>query len=252
MTVLIRTLGVETLKLKRTLAFWLALVAPLSIVVLQVGMLYERGAINAPGEGSAWIWYCQLVMVFWALLMLPLFVTLETALTGQLEHAGDHWKHLYALPVPRGSIYAAKQFSGMFLIGVSTLALPVFTALGGLFLRWARPGIGLDGAVPWELLLTYSAAVYASSWLVISIQTWISLRWKSFVVACTVGILLTVAGTFVINADWGQFWPWAVPGVIGNHLSEGIIDLPQLIFGSLGGIAAALLAGWDVCRRDVL
>jgi CheY-like chemotaxis protein len=88
--------------------------------------------------------------------------------------------------------------------------------------------------------------------LIISIQTWVSLRWKSLVVTCAVGIALTVAGVFIIHTNWGDFWPWALPGGLANEFSEGMVHVPELLFGSLGGVVAALLGGWDVARRDVL
>ncbi len=252
MTLVFRILSAEMLKLKNTLAFWLALVAPLSIVVLITGEWFDMNTRTAPEGVAPWLWYGQMVYVFWSLLILPLFVTLETALVGQLEHTQDHWKHLYALPVPRGFTYAAKQFAGMYLIGVSALALPFFTALGGLFLQWTRPAVGINGPIPWLMLFKYTLAIYLGAWLLISIQNWISLRWKSFVVACTVGILFTIAGTFVIGAAWGEYWPWAVAGVIGNKFNENVLLTPQLLFGSIGGLIAAVLAGWDVTRQDVL
>jgi len=252
MAMVLQSLSAEMLKLKHTLAFWLALVAPLSMVVLESGMWFDMNRRVAPPEVDSWLWYGQPPYVFWCLLIMPLFVTLETALVGQLEHAQEHWKHLYALPVPRGLIYGAKQFAGMFLIGVSCLALPFFTALGGLFLRWARPAVELTGPIPWFMLFKYSLAIYLGAWLIITIQTWISQRWKSFVVACTAGILLTIAGVFVINADWGQYWPWAIAGIIGNKFNENVLQMAPLLVGSIGGVVTAFFAGWDVVRRDVL
>jgi hypothetical protein len=249
---LIRTLSAETLKLKRTLALWLALIMPLTIVAMQVGLFYRNGSSGIPAGESAWVWYGQLNMVFWGLLMLPLFVTLETALVGNMEHTSDHWKHLNALPVPRGIIYAAKQFSGMALVALSSVALVFFSVAGGLLLNLLRPGMGLDGAIPWARFFAFAAMTYVGAWLIISIQTWISLRWKSFVVACAAGIGLTVAGVFIIHADWGSFWPWALPGGIANEFNESVLHLPQLLFGGLGGLLAALLGGWDVTRQDVL
>ena len=67
--------------------------------------------------------------------------------------------------------------------------------------------MGHEGPVPWGSPLLRCAVIYLSSWLAISLQTWVSLRWRSFVVAVYVGIALTVAGMFVVNADWGTIYP---------------------------------------------
>jgi ABC-2 type transport system permease protein len=234
------------------LAFWLALIAPLVIAGANAGMFLQRGTINTPENVSAWIWYGQMNIVIWGLLMLPLFVTLETALVGNLEHTSDHWKHLNALPVPRGVIYAAKQFSGMALIALSSVALVLTIVGGGVLLRLLRPGIGLGPVIPWGRLFAYAGMSFLGAWLIISIQTWVSLRWKNFVVACAVGIVMTVAGVFIIHAEWGGFWPWALPGAIANEFSEGVLHVPELLFGGIGGVVAAVVGGWDVTRRDVL
>ena len=252
MRLMTRTLRAEMLKLKRTLAFWLTIIAPLVIVGANFGTFLQRSSVNTSQYGSTWLWYGQMNIIIWGLLMMPLFVTLETALVGNMEHASNHWKHLNALPVPRGLIYAAKQVSSMALIALSSLFLVLSIVGGGILLRLLRPGFGLEAAIPLGRILGYAGMIFLGSWLIISIQTWISLRWKSFVVACAAGIALTVAGVFIIHADWGGFWPWALPGSLANEFSAGVVHVPELLFGSIGGFVAAVLGGWDVARRDVL
>jgi hypothetical protein len=240
------------LKMKRTLAFWLALIAPAVIVATNVGIYAQRGRIAAPEGTAVWVWFGQMNIVVWGLLMMPLFITLETGLVGNMEHASGHWKHLNTLPVPRSLLYVGKLFSGMSLIGLSCLSLVVTLVAGGKLLELVRPGIGLADQPPWGPMLLFAGMIFLGSWLVTAIQTWISLRWKSFVVSSAVGIALTVAGVFVSNAAWGSFWPWALPGAIANEFNEGVILVPELLVGALGGLAAGVLGSWDVSRRDVL
>jgi hypothetical protein len=140
----------------------------------------------------------------------------------------------------------------MALIALSSLVLVLAIVGGGVLLRWLRPAIGLEPEIPWARILAYAGMTFAGSWLILSIQIWVSLRWKSFVVACAVGIAMTMAGVFIIHTDWGSFWPWALAGGLANEFSDGVVHVPELLFGSLGGVVAALLGGWDVARRDVL
>ncbi len=212
----------------------------------------ERGSIGGQEGARGWIWFGQVNMVYWGLLMLPMFVTLETALVCNMEHATGHWKHLNALPVPRGVLYAAKQCAGMGLIALSSLALVLSTVAAGAVLRLLRPGIDLDGAVPWGRLWAYAGLTYLGAWQIIAIQTWVGLRWKSFVVSCALGIAMTFAGVFIIHARWGAYWPWAMPGDIANEFSAAVVRLPQLLAGTIGGVILAVLGGWDVSRQDVL
>ncbi len=118
-----RALNAETLKLKRTLAVWLALFAPLGIAALTVLLYVQRADDMINEKVTAWYGFVQQNAALWLLLMLPLFVTLETALLTQMEHGHQTWKQLYALPLPRWAVYAAKQFATLIVIGLSQVIM---------------------------------------------------------------------------------------------------------------------------------
>jgi len=253
MTAMVRALRAETLKMKRTLALWLAIIAPLGMVGLQFIGILQRGEQYVRQFENVWVRFGQEMFVFFGFLMAPLFVTLETALLGGLEHRSDQWKHLYALPLPRWTVYAAKQLAGMALIGLSMAGLVGFSVLAGLALRVLMPDVGFDVAIPWDLFLKYGVTVYLASWLIISLHTWVAMRWRSFVVAMAVGILMTVSGMIVVSSDWGAFYPWALPGLLANTFNKGEPTLmKELTVSVVGGIVVALLGCWEVTRRDVL
>jgi hypothetical protein len=221
------------------------------IEVLDFILYFQRGYVRSDVE-NAWLWLGQSTLSYWSLLMLPLFVALETALLAHAEHSNQQWKHLFALPVPRGAIYAAKQIVGMAIAGFSTCSLLAFTVVNGLLLRAVRPGIGLDAPIPWGRLAASAGLVCLGSWLLISLHTWVAARWSSFVVAMGVGIGMTVAGMVVVNWKWGRFYPWAMPGMMANQYMNGITPVAELLFGSLGGLIVAIVGCWEFTRRDVL
>lgn len=248
-----RATNAEWLKLKRTLALWLAPLAPLVIVALQVAIILERSEwYRQHPYADPWGEYAGQTVFLWTMLMLPLFVTLETALLANVEHGNQQWKHLFALPIPRGSIYMAKLFSGMLLIGLSMVALVAEIVLSGLGLRLLVPGLGLEAPVPWLMLLKWVGLAYLASWLIIAIQTWVGLRWHSFVVPTAVGIGAMVVGIVLFQSDWGQWYPWTLPGFVAHNLEEGLAPVAEVLVGSLGGMLVALLGCWNVVRRDVL
>lgn len=74
MSPLTRALWAEILKLKRTLALWLAIVIPFGIVALQFAMVYQRGGHFTGEAADTWIQFGQQIFLFWALLALPLFI----------------------------------------------------------------------------------------------------------------------------------------------------------------------------------
>jgi lantibiotic transport system permease protein len=250
---IMRTLSAELLKTRRTLALWLAPIVPLVIVGLQIAITVQRQEYYRQQDTSQmWADYGGQIVFLWAVLMLPLFITLETALLSNLEHGNQQWKHLFALPVPRGAIYAAKQIGGMAIIGLSMVALYVYLVLSGLALRVLTPGLGFEAPVPWLEFLQYVALTYIASWLILSIHTWVGLRWHSFVLASAVGIVAMVIAVVLFQSDWGAWYPWTLPCLVAYGLEAGEKVLTMLLIGSLGGVVAAFLGGWDIVRRDVV
>jgi hypothetical protein len=250
---ILRALHAEQLKMKRTLALWLAPLAPLVIIALQMAIVLERQQYyRTQDTAGAWIEYGGQTVFLWTVLLLPLFITLETALLANLEHGNGQWKHLFALPLPRGAVYAAKQVSGMAIIALSMAALYIYIVLSGLALRLLTPGLGFEAPVPWWSFFRYIGLAYLASWLILALHTWIGQRWQSFVVASAVGIAAMVVAVVMMQSDWAVWYPWTLPGLVANGLEAGEEILPQLLLGCLGGIAVSLLGGWDVVRRDVL
>jgi lantibiotic transport system permease protein len=253
MKTLWHVLRAETMKMRRTLALALAFIAPLSITLMQFGILIQRGPLSFDNSREAWLYICQSNLVMWSLVMLPLFVTLETALIAGIEHNNQTWKKLFALPVPRWMTVAAKQFSGLLLIALSCLVLWALTLVMGLTLQAINPDFGLSGVPPWDSLLVFSALVFLASWLIIAINTWVALNWKSFVVASAFGIIATVSGAIVINSEtFGQYYPWAIAGLVGNQFNEGVILWPQVWIGLIGGLVALLITNLLLSRKQVL
>ncbi|HOU12252.1 MAG TPA: ABC transporter permease [Anaerolineae bacterium] len=262
---IIHALHAELLKSKRTLAFWLTLIAPAVVISLQVAMMWDQYGYHLEQSklfGSAWVFYTQQTLVIWSLLMLPLFVTLETALVAQWEHHSQQWKHLFALPVARGALYAAKYLCSVALIGLSCALMIALILLTGLVFRWVFPGLGFEAAPPLGEMALYGLLMFLGSWLIIAIQTWVAQRWSSFAVASGVGIALTVASVIVIQSKYAGFYPYTLPALVANGFSknigalktfaEGVLPVKELLFGSIGGLVAAALGGWHFVRRDVL
>lgn len=248
-----RALHAELLKLRRTLALRLTLVAPLVILGMCFLFFYKAvsGGHKVGGGLPHWTALGQQVLVLWALLMMPLFIALETALLAGLEHQEKNWKLLYTQPVPRWTIYAAKQLTGMGLIALSVLVLWGFTLLAGWALGRLLPGSGFSEPAPWWPLLKYCGSLYLASGILLSLHTWVALRWHSFVVAMTVGIAGTVAATLVMYSDWRTYYPWTAPFLIANEFASGKLLGSAVLFGAAGGLVIALLGAWDLGRREV-
>jgi hypothetical protein len=250
---MIRALSSEMLKMKRTLGFWLALLAPLVVAGLEFLVMWSQGEeMMEFANGRPWLWHMKFTLTLWGLFVLPLFVTLESALLAGWEHANDTWKLLCAQPVPRWMVTAAKQFCALLLLGISHLFLGSAVIGSGLLLRWLRPELGLDVSVPWLEMLGYGLLIYMIAWLIIAIHSFVSLRWNSFVVAMAVGVVATMSGVFFISSEkYAPYYPWAMQGLIANKLLEDGWPVGQLIWGIGGGMLIFLLSNLYLARRDV-
>jgi len=256
MNALLRAIDAELLKMKRTLALALIVIMPLAICGLNLLILLNNTRFQTDPTFDVWEFFLRNNVGFWGILMLPLFITLETALVAALDHNANAWKHVYALPLPRWSIYIAKQLINLALIAGSMVVVVIGTVLAGVFVQVS--GLLPDGRLlpvfPWGALVQALSVLFLASWLIIAIHTWVSLRWHSFTVASTVGIVATVTGFIVINSDrFAPIFPWSLPVRAAGSLVMDTPDAPDsLLFGLIGGVVFALVACWDVTRRDVL
>ena len=115
----IKCFRVEFIKLRRTLALWAVSIAPLLIAVVY-GMILLAGKVNS--ESSSWQNLFRNTTTIWSVIMLPMYITLQTALLAQIENSNGQWRRLMALPISHGTVYLAKWCMGMLL------------TLGGFFL----------------------------------------------------------------------------------------------------------------------
>jgi lantibiotic transport system permease protein len=241
----------ERIKLRRTLAQRLCWLAPLVVVALYVLMSVSRalGTEQSSSPEEAWINLANACWGLWTFLMLPLFITLQSALLAGLEHNEHHWKHLFALPTPKSVHYVAKWVLLLLMTLVSLLFLVVFIEVAGYLLSVLRPAFGIRGPAPHTYLLEVSFRVFAASMLITAIHTWIAIRWSSFTVAVATGMSATVIG-FVMaqSAQYGRFYPWAMPVQVFAY--EGANSDFVVIAGVVSSLIVFVLGLWDFNRRD--
>jgi len=250
MTPVLRALAAERLKLRGTLAWRLCFIAPALVVTVCVLQILVGGKASAMADGAqAWQRFSQGVLVLWAFLMLPLYVTLQSALLAGLEHNDRQWKHLLALPLPRSAHYLAKWWTLLALVLIATVVLVLLISVGGgLIMQLGNP-LGLSGVPPWEFLLTRAAAIFGASILIISLHAWISIRFSSFTIAVATGMSATVAGFLIAqSARFGHWYPWSMPTQVlaGDGERIGLVVLTGLV----GGVVFLAIGLFDFLRRD--
>ena len=246
-----RALSAESVKLRGTLALWMCLVAPAVVVVLYVLQIsvsrLPKG--HAVDPAQAWAMFTQSIFALWAFLMLPLFITLESALLAGLEHGDRQWKHLLALPLPREVHYLAKLAALAVLVAAAFAALLALMPVGAMVLGLLKPEFGIGGAPPLASLLRTAAACYAAALLMVALHTWLAIRWQSFTVAVSVGMSATVMGFLIGQSErFGHWYPWSMPLQVlaGKGQWTGFVVLAGLAGGLLVGLAGLA----DFRRRE--
>jgi len=250
----IKSIKAELLKTRRTLALALAFVAPLVIVLFVVGFYYmEHEEYFRPTAGqNPWNQLLQMILVYWNLLMMPLFAVLETALIAQLEHGPKSWKLLYTQPVPRRSIYSAKLLVCLGWIAISNIVLLGAILAAGRLLQAISPTFGLAAPFPWRHALWLIGLSYLAGWFMIAFHLWVATRWSSFVVAMGTGVVAAIFTVFVFGEEVANYIPWTIPGAIVSETMEPEVVGVTVAACLVGAMLAALLGGWDVLRRDVV
>lgn len=249
MGLLIAVLQTEISKLRRTLALWMAFVAP-GIVILLYGLVDTIGADRVSKSADVWLNLINNATGLWTILMLPLFVTLETSLLAGLEHTDKNWKNLLALPPPRWMIYFSKLIVTVLIVWLAHVLLVTGLIGLGYFLKTFFPVLHI-AAVPTRPLIVLMLKVSVAMLLALTIQHWVSLKWQTFTAALGFGMSVMVVGFLAVNSpDWGPRVPWSMP--MYTIRAHGA-DLTQMLLTSLiVGIVVAAAGSYEFSRRDVL
>ncbi len=257
MRMLIRALNAESLKLKRTIASKLVVLAPLAIGVLVLFLASQSpfSTLGRMGVSNEWTALMRVSLMLWTLLMLPLYMTIESALVAGLDHAENQWKSLFARPVPRWSIYVAKFIVVYAMTVAGTIVLLGGVVIDGLLLPHLQADYRFRAPVPLAPIFRSGVEVAGLAFLALAIQHWVSLRSRSFAVAIATGVVgMVVAYVAAIATHplggWPQYFPWALPMLVLSGRSHDLAS--GLWVSGLLGLAVLGIGCWDFCRREVL
>ena len=211
----------ELLRLKRTAALRMAVLTPLVVVILMLFIASQMPLtmLRRPGIENDWVALARMNFVFWGLVMLPLYVTVEASLVAGIDHAESQWKALLARPIPRYAFYLAKLAVIVGLAMLSTLILVIGVIVSGLVLPYLQPTATFKTPVPALAIIKQGFQMTALGFLALSIQHWVSLRWRAFAVSTGVGIVAMVLGYGMVaasqpNGGWTQWFPWSLPMLV--------------------------------------
>ena len=205
-----RVLLTEILKIKRTLALAMVVIAPFVIVALYFLIGFFGADQIAKRTPDYWPQLARQTVGLWTILMMPLFLTLETSLLAGVEHIDKNWKSVLALPAPRWTIYVSKLIVTTGMLWMAHAVLVGGTIAGAEVLSVSRPQLKLEH-LSLSLLVSPMLRVSVAALCATAIQHWVSLRWQSFTAAMGFGMCAMIVGFIAANsADYGPWIPWSM------------------------------------------
>ena len=233
----------EFAKIRRSLVLLLCAAAPAMVALLIALMFHQK-----EGPDQPWSLYLISASAIWGFFMLPMAVTALTILVAQLEHGPRFWNHLFALPVPRTRFFAAKIALVVLLVAAMTVVLFVLVPALGWLADRVQPDRALTGSIDLQQFGTILARMFGGALLLVAVQLWAALRFRSFVPPLVLGIGGTFVAVVATGSSWGPYFPWLIPT---NALASDPADAQRaLLVGLAGGLAVAAAMIVDLSRRE--
>lgn len=221
-------ISTEISKLKRSLVLLLCVASPSFVAILAVLMF-----LRWPDPAS-WVRFTSGGAAMWAFFMLPMTITALTVLVAQLEHGPKAWNHILALPVARWRIHLAKAIVVVGLVGAMSAALALLLPLAGILAEGIEAGDQLTGPVPWAETANLLGRMFAGSILLVAIQLWAALRFRSFVPPLVLGITGTFVAVAATSAKEGPYFPWLIPtNALASDPARAELAIQIGLFGGL-------------------
>ncbi|MEJ7557264.1 MAG: ABC transporter permease [Pedobacter sp.] len=253
---LIISLQSEFFKSRKTLAFWAAILLPLVICGLIAAGFFSNAekviARNYPPE-ALWGIYSGTALGIMGMLILPFYVIFMAFSVNNIEHKNDTWKTLFAQPLNKFSIYAAKYLYAVLLIFLSLSLFAILTLVFGYLLYMLNSELKFNEFSPVEMLTKLYLKVFLSSLGILSVQFIISLIWGDFLKPMGIGFIGVIMGIIVASKGWEYAYmvPYSHPFLtLSLSKSKGAAEIfSREIYSSLIYAVVFFIIGYFIVAR---
>ncbi|RZL28085.1 MAG: ABC transporter permease [Pedobacter sp.] len=178
----------EFYKSRKTLAFWAAILLPVIICTLVSFGFYSNADKVLPLKFSG--------LMLWA-----------------RYSKNDTWKTLFAQPLNKFSIYAAKYLFAVLLIFICLFLFAALTFGFGYILQTLIPKYTFNQYNPTTFLFNSYAKLFLSSLGILSLQFILSLIWADFLKPMGIGFVGTIMGIVTASLNWkfAYLIPYSLP-----------------------------------------
>lgn len=232
------SLRTEIIKTKRSAAFWICLLGSGFIPAVFSLMYIVKPEIFAP-KFKVQPWESHFINGWQAFsaFLLPLFVIIVCSMIVQIEYKNNTWKQVFASPQSIGNIFFSKYSTILLMVVFLFLSFNLFMFGGAILANLVHKEYGfLHNGMKIDVLLKMNFKSFVSLLGIISIQYWLSLRIRNFIVPISIGLALLI--TAMIIQQWEHIFkvPYAYPFITFMSIAGGGLKGKLLLNHELNSI----------------
>ncbi|RYU94462.1 ABC transporter permease [Emticicia agri] len=246
------TLRSELLKTKRTSAFYLTFFGAFFVPFMELLEMLTTSDSVARLYADPWQIYFKISLQMMIGMILPLYMILIATLTAQIEYRNHTWKQVFSSPQSELTVFISKFLNLQFLILLFLLLNVTFLFLAALLLNAIDAKLDLfHKYLDWQHLVALLSKTFVCSLAISSIQFWMSLRFRNFILPLALGFVLWFAGimmTFEYKTIPKEWYPYSYLMMIAFPNFEHLHLI--LLRNALVLMCLFLMGGfWDFKRR---
>jgi lantibiotic transport system permease protein len=240
-------IGVEFAKCKHTWVYWSLVAVILLCVWLAHITIVGLGGKQINSTITAWAYINERSFTGLFTLIFPVAVSILVFMIYQVDHQANTWKHLYALPLPRWSVFIYKTVFSFILIGLSIFLFSLMMLIDACIIDLEKPSWGINhyASAYFLQLLPTALKGWVATFGFFTIQNWLSYRFRNFALPVFIGVAGSVAGTFS-PATWPEVvnFPYAFPILTMQATNEA--DGAAVLLKSVGvGLMVIFISALD-------
>ncbi|MBS1530551.1 MAG: ABC transporter permease [Bacteroidetes bacterium] len=235
----------EFYKTRKTMAFWSAVLLPLTLTLLIfIGFFTHSDQLASRPGMALWLNFAGAILGVMGILLLPMLIIFIAYSVNNIEHKAETWKTLFSLPIPKISIYAAKYAYAFFLVVLCLALFLLFTLGFGNLLSIVKPALKFNEYNIAGFLSQIYLKLFFSALGVLSIQFLLSLLFRDFLKPMGIGFIATVAGIIAANVGWQ--YAYLIP------YSHAIMTVKSIHQANEGKHAAMPQLTVDLFTKDIV
>lgn len=207
------SLRTELIKAKRSAALWICILGAgfMPAIFTLVMILNPKEFLKEPDfAANPWQALFGIAWQSFLIFLLPLFVIIVCSMIVQIEYKNNTWKQVFASPQSIGNIFFSKYSTILLMILFLFVMFNLFL-MGGAILAnlinskytFLRSNLQINSILKMDL------KSFVSLLGIISIQYWLSLRIKNFIVPIGIGLCLLITAMIIQRWEHIYKFPYA-------------------------------------------